>query len=81
MVKHWVQGRTEDGLLFWAGGYWSPRRSDALRLAYDDAARVLEQTRTANAKAQEISADGQEPATVFVIHQLKIVADVVKGRK
>lgn len=77
--KYWVQGRTEDGLLFYAGHHWSPLRRDALCLSYDDAARVLEQTRVANAKAQEIAYDS--PLHPFVIHQLRIVADVAKGRK
>lgn len=64
--KFWVQGRNEDGLWFWANGFWSSERGKASRLTYDEAERVLEHTRT---------------ITSMELHQLRIVADAAKGKK
>lgn len=64
--KFWVQGRNEDGLWFWANGFWTAFRNEAARLTYDEAERVLERTRT---------------ITGMELYQLRIVADVARGRK
>lgn len=65
-MRYTLQGRNEDGLWFWANGFWTAFRDNAARLTYDEAERILERTRT---------------ITSMELHQLRIVADAVKGRK